>query len=107
MTGIERIAAERKRQIEEKGYDASHDEAHRDSELLRAGITHARHALQPEAVRSFIRPHGWPWSDKQWTFELDPIRELEIAGALIAAEIDRLLALKEAEDAHDQPTESS
>ncbi len=104
MTGIERIAAERRRQIDQKGYDASHDEVHRDSQLLRAGITHARHALQPEAVRSFIRPHGWPWAEGEWTFDLDPVRELEIAGALIAAEIDRLIALQNKDPTNEIPS---
>lgn len=36
----------------------------------------------------------WPWSDEKWNPEPDNrIRELAKAGALIAAEIDRLLGL--------------
>jgi len=35
-------------------------------------------------------PAAWPWEWDQWKPSLDPIRNLEKAGALIAAEIDRL-----------------
>ena len=32
----------------------------------------------------------WPWSDKWWKPSDDPVRNLVKAGALLAAEIDRL-----------------
>jgi hypothetical protein len=40
MTGAERIAAERQRQVEVEGYDASHDQGHHD-ELAAAAATYA------------------------------------------------------------------
>lgn len=46
-------------------------------------------------------PHGawndWPWEDAAWKPVDDPIRNLVKAGALIAAEIDRLLRAQDAE----------
>jgi hypothetical protein len=33
----------------------------------------------------------WPWDENDWKPADDPVRNLEKAGALIAAEIDRLL----------------
>ena len=36
-------------------------------------------------------PRGWPWEPADWKPDNDPVRNLVKAGALIAAEIDRLL----------------
>ena len=41
MNGIELIAAERQRQITEKGYTADHDEHHCDGELALAAVCYA------------------------------------------------------------------
>jgi hypothetical protein len=107
-TGIQRIAAERKRQIEAEGWTPDHDDDHEDGELARAAICYA--APLPVYIRargsgraSFIDP--WPawWSAKWDKRPRDAdgdlaaptpgqrIRMLEKAGALIAAEIDRLM----------------
>ena len=48
----------------------------------------------PDLYRSEACPDDWPWSDKWWKPK-DKIRDLVRAGALIAAEIDRLQRLKE------------
>lgn len=95
MTGAERIAAERQRQIDEEGYDTIHDEGHAE-ELAMAG---AAYALSPR-VRERLCPVGsyapfiWPWDDMYFKpggkTRLDRIRDLEKAGALIAAAIDDL-----------------
>lgn len=37
---------------------------------------------------------GWPFNRKEWKPSSDPIRNLVKAGALIAAEIDRLHRVK-------------
>lgn len=92
MNGIERIEAERKRQIEQKGWTAEHDDEH----TLGALAMNAA-ALAVWGTDAVIRHSD---SDKGEVY--DPwglvkkhrgkeIRCLEIAGALIAAEIDRLL----------------
>ena len=91
MTGIERISAERQRQIEKEGWTPEHDDEHREGELARAA---ACYALPPKAYEiEGLPPAIWPrgWDRKWWKPSPDNrIRELEKAGALIAAEIDRL-----------------
>jgi hypothetical protein len=90
MNGVERIAAERKRQIEEKEWDEDHDSQHTDESLALV----ACHYAMPECYYSEISniwPESWDYSyDKRG--KTTRIRDLEKAGALIAAEIDRLLA---------------
>ena len=88
MNGIERIAAERKRQIEQKGYTPEHDREHKHFELTAAAIAYALHA----AGEQHANENWWPFPPEAWRPSDDPIRDLEKAGALIAAEIDRLLA---------------
>jgi hypothetical protein len=101
MTGIERIAAERKRQIEEEGFTADYDKQYPNGDLADAATCYVMH----EDYRN-IR-HGpmtfkemiWPWYDECWKPTPDNrIRELEKAGALIAAEIDRLLRINEVDE---------
>jgi hypothetical protein len=93
MTGIELIAAERKRQIKEEGWTAEHDDQHKDGELAKAAASYA----YPHEGGFFSRRAAlWPWADEWYKPNPDNrIRELEKAGALIAAEIDRLLRLEE------------
>jgi hypothetical protein len=84
MNGAERIAAERQRQIEKEGWTPEHDAEHADGQLARAAacyveITFDRHVS-----------HDWPWDLRWWKPSKRKIRNLEKAGALIAAEIDRL-----------------
>lgn len=89
-TGIERIAEERKRQIEVEGWDTKHDSTgNSDGQLAKAAACYALGELEDDPFSMTIR--YWPWAWGWWkpTPE-DRIRELEKAGALIAAEIDRL-----------------
>lgn len=86
--GIERIAAERKRQVEEEGWTTEHDAEHVDGSLAMA----ACHYVFPGARQiTGLWPPSWAcgWDKRGAT---NRIRDLEKAGALIAAEIDRLLA---------------
>lgn len=96
MNGIERIAAERERQVTVEGFTAEHDEEHIEYELVGAAISYARHARNQLVYDSPMHGAGasqeWRWSHEWWKPSDDPIRNLEKAGALIAAEIDRLLA---------------
>lgn len=55
-----------------------------------AYTTAARYAAAGLPVHS--SSPDWPWDEEWWKPSLDPIRNLEKAGALIAAEIDRLEA---------------
>lgn len=111
MTGIELIAAERVRQVTSEGWTPEHDDEHDDESLALAAICYA--APIPifqcdkregdEGCYVFVDP--WPdsWGtewDKRPFYNYngkrreptpnDRIRMLVKAGALIAAEIDRL-----------------
>jgi len=84
--GVELIAAERQRQMEVEGWSPEHDDEHEDGELLEAGISYAEHV----AVKGTWVPKTWPFDEGWWKPSPNPIRNLVKAGALIAAEIDRL-----------------
>lgn len=88
MNGIESIAAERRRQIEAEGWTPEHDDEHRHGELAAAAATYAWEAACPGASLN-NPPTSWPWSAKWWK-PRDRRSNLVRAGALIAAEIDRL-----------------
>ena len=85
-TGIEIIAAERARQTEAEGWSAAHDDEHTDGSLAVAAACYATQENQGlyergKKLRELILEH-WPWERRWWK-----------AGALIAAEIDRLQRL--------------
>jgi hypothetical protein len=97
MDGAMRIQKERLRQIEEEGWTQEHDLiGNNDGQCARAA---ACYAVSSEERGNFntigsILSALWPW-EEMW-FKPCPknrIHELEKAGALIAAEIDRLLAI--------------
>jgi hypothetical protein len=86
--GARLIAAERQRQIEGEGWTLEHDDIHDSGELVAASISYARLALgdDPDTVLEFT----WPWGREWFKPSPNAIRNLVKAGALIAAEIDRL-----------------
>lgn len=87
MTGSELIAQERKRQITVEGWTPEHDDQHDRGELVRASVCYA---LDAHWARDGVPP-DWPWDSKWWKPTPDDrVHELIKAGALIAAEIDRL-----------------
>lgn len=95
-TGAERIAAERNRQIEEEGWSAEHDSIHENDELSLAAICYASpipvycKIWHVDGTTNLEDP--FPWAEWDKRHKHNRIRQLEIAGALIAAEIDRLTA---------------
>lgn len=97
MTGLELIADERKRQIEVEGWTPEHDDTHTDGALAQAGACYAMAAhyqasgWSPDRLLSLT---PFPWEREWWKPSVDPVRNLAKAGALIAAEIDRLQRLK-------------
>lgn len=114
LSGIKLIAQERYRQIDAEGFGVEHDAGYVDSELAWAACYYAMPCListrcdcgalflvTPEAMFSYT---GW---DKEWAkrqgFSGDRIRDLAKAGALIAAEIDRLQ--RETPDPEPEPCE--
>lgn len=99
MTGVERIAAERQRHFDVEGWTPEHDDEHSNGEIAVAGACYAFLVGYPDdeawKTSETRKPFGWPWSPEWWKPSDDPIRNLEKAGALIAAEIDRLQRLQE------------
>lgn len=113
LPGIALIKAERERQMRRttkfedgEGWSLDHDDEHIDRELARAALSYVSHyavnswmfherfsrGLQDgkKVYREEEPPVEWPWDESYWNPQ-DPMRDLVKAGALIAAEIDRLL----------------
>lgn len=113
-TGTQLIASERERQMSEEGWTAEHDDQHDDGELAIATALYAT----PISLFAERRVGGqvqfydpWPWWNEvevtrygdglrtlvpAWDKRKkhNKLRRLVIAGALIAAEIDRLQRLE-------------
>lgn len=97
MSGVDLIRKERQRQRSRsrwgESYSLSHDDQHNKGELAKAA---AVYAMPPEyrARNESAWRALWPW---HWHFKPKPedrVRELVVAGALCAAEIDRLERLE-------------
>lgn len=95
------IRAERARQISAEGWDARHDDEHVDGELLavarmyyQRGIGQTLQMREVDVLAGAVVvtrkrvPLGWPWHPSWWKPKT-PRRDLERAGALCLAEIDR------------------
>lgn len=100
MEGTALIAQERLRQVADEGFTAAIDDEW-DEDLAAAAACYAMPMYRREVVHDTGGPTGlpvdWPWSDEWWKPTPDDrIRELVKAGALIAAEIDRLQRLQAA-----------
>lgn len=93
-TGAERIAKERQEQINKHGYDSSHDAEHVDNELIKAALF----AINPY---QFEPPYEWERRFIDRIINKNKIERLVVAGALIAAEIDRLQSKIEEDDTLD------
>lgn len=107
-TGSELIAEERQRQIKKEGWTPKHDNTHTAGQLAMAAACYALNSVVPggrNSVHAF-----WPWRRKDWKpankaemkrddekWRQDRIKDLVRAGALIAAEIDRLQRLTKQE----------
>lgn len=89
MTGAERIAAERQRQIDEEGYTAEHDRGHA-AELFMAARCYMESAYIAARFpgQRMGCPMQWPWDARYWKPTGDPVRDAEKAGALASAGID-------------------
>jgi len=81
--GIELIEQERERQIHVEGWTSEHDDKHVNNELALAAACYA----VPDTFSQGYWPPTW---DLSWYKSTTRIRDLVKAGALIAAEIERL-----------------
>lgn len=87
--GILRMQRERNRQTQEKGYTPEHDAQHEDGELARAAACYLDWAASKLEGVDVDEPHPfWPWGEQSWNPE-NPMRAIEKAGAMAAAEFDR------------------
>ena len=95
LNGAELIYRERNRQIAKENFDIEHDDCHTKGELGKAAECYCRFGVRQEIkanakIAFEISPSDWPWEAEWWKPSKDPIKNLVKAGALIAAEIDRL-----------------
>jgi len=96
ISGADLIYLERKRQIEEEGYTPKHDNQHNTGNLAHAASAYASAELYRRTTSEGFdnTPAMWPFERKYWKpSPEDRVKELTKAGALIAAEIDRLKQL--------------
>lgn len=82
MNGKELIAAERRRQVEQEGFDEYHDHIHGPDDLKKAAMCYT----VADGTDAEIPPE-WPW-DEQWWKPKSRQRNLERAGALYLAAAD-------------------
>lgn len=97
-TGIELIAEERKRQIETKGYTLEQDDGYEDGQLFHAVESYMEASTwngEPNFTRKDLDSCQWPW-DQGFNpgNPVDAVLCLTKAGALIAAEIDRIQRIR-------------
>lgn len=90
-SGVELIAVERERQVNRLGWTDEHDDEHVSGELAEAACFYAL-ARRVRKMPGSVRP-AWPFTGPA-PMPADPVVELTRAGALIAAEIDRLQRLQ-------------
>lgn len=82
---IEDIAAERARQVSQEGWTPEHDDKHGNGQMAEAAACY----ILGDDNSLFDFPCIWPWH-KSWWKPTNRRRNLVKAGALIAAEIERL-----------------
>ena len=101
MGGSGMIAKERIRQINEEGFTAARDDSYDKGELRQAARAYSRLGL---TSKSSV-PAQWPstWDKTWWKPTNDDVVNLVKAGALIAAEIDRVLRMRAREDSRPSP----
>ena len=94
FNGVELISIERQRQVSVEGHTPEQDDQHTNSEIPLAAACYILDVVEkaiPDGSGYYSHALTWPWNIKWWKpTPDDPIRQLTKAGALIAAEIDRL-----------------
>lgn len=86
-TGVQLISVERLRRLRHFNWTPEHDDWYENNQLADAALCY----LKPDlATGENGPPYFWPWGRVRWK-PSDRISDLVKAGALIAAEIDRLL----------------
>jgi len=89
-SGVELIAEERQRQLHEEHRTTENDDLLVNGELALAGACYAEFSAAIDRDEQHRTQESyWPWHETWWK-PTTPLRDLVKAGALIAAEIDRL-----------------
>lgn len=89
MNALDLIAKERARQIAVKGYTTQHDDEHDFGEIAQAAV-------------EFAAPYSNHLTPDSWAYKRDDhtrLEQLAKAGALIVAEMERLVRMEEQEAA--------
>lgn len=102
LAGIMAIAGARLHQVQNKGFNPRMDDGYSRGELVRAAFCYLclevgdgdnKMVANPDQLSELSGADGedapWPWAP-EWFKPKTPVENLERAGALIAAEIDRL-----------------
>lgn len=89
LNGAALITQERARQVSEERWSFQHEDEHLAGELRRAAMCYLSNGYQVSPA-----PDGWPWERSSWK-PTNYKQNLIKAGALIAAEIDRVTRLVE------------
>lgn len=97
LTGAEQIAIERRRQVDKEGWTSEHDADWTEGELKMAAMAYLeadgndQYLCETNDRQRFNTPayDYWPWKSTWWKPK-DRLSNLVRAGALIAAEIDRI-----------------
>lgn len=106
VTGIDLIRAERRRQVTDEKWTSKHDDYHIKEELARAAACYAlpKNVRETMVLQRNLLSYLWPWEGRWWKPGRGTakdggrearIRDLTKAGALCAAEIDRLIRLRD------------
>lgn len=97
--GVVAFNTERNRQIIDEGWTPEHDDDHEYGELVLAATAYAefahwqidpQHGWTETMIHDHILENHWPWDETYWKPDKDPQRNLVKAGALLAAEYDRV-----------------
>ncbi len=91
--GLDHIRNERKRQVLDLGFDAANDDVRTNQELLLAALSYAMAETRDPGLQKMVQD-VWPFEAEELELDDDAIVNLKKAGALIAAEIDRLTRLR-------------
>ena len=98
MSGTTLITEERLRQINEEGWTLQHDDMWANNQLVGAAVCYLMWKIVGSDMFNKTYDYLWKWDNKWWKPK-ERIHNLVVAGALIAAEIDRIQRL-EAEGAN-------
>ncbi len=101
MNGVEMIAAERQEQIEKHGYTAAEDDTRHNGGLAMGGAAYALCVAHQRGMNiGGVDPVSDLWIFPYDTFKAgdDPLKNLAKAGAMIAAEMDKIIREREKKD---------